>query len=242
MFYTETAEGGINYVYLGNRLIAKDGVIPENGNKQHYLPFGASVEGEINDVGYTGHKFDKDIGLSYMQARYYDPVLGRFMSPDPVGSADQFNLFAYVGNDPISNIDPSGMIKISLRLDALVVVVAGGVSESSNSPAQTGLKSTATVDASVSAGVGYAKEIIAEDGSINGISNGNSGSASADVGKLGLNAGASIGVNFTGTASTDVVNKADEALNKAQGAMDTAAAKTTAGMSQACQSLGGGSC
>lgn len=108
LYYTETIDGGINYIYLGSRLVAKDGVIPENGNKQHYLPFGASVEGEINDVGYTGHKFDKDIGLSYMQARYYDPVLGRFMSPDPIGSADQFNLFAYVGNDPINNNDPTG--------------------------------------------------------------------------------------------------------------------------------------
>ncbi|WP_223271739.1 RHS repeat-associated core domain-containing protein [Colwellia hornerae] len=33
----------------------------------------------------TGHKFDTDIGLSYMQARYYDPVIGRFYSNDPVG-------------------------------------------------------------------------------------------------------------------------------------------------------------
>lgn len=108
LYYTETAEGGVNYIYLGNRLVAKDGAIQENSNKQHYLPFGTSVEGEINDIGYTGHKFDKDIGLNYMQARYYDPVIGRFMSPDPIGSADQFSLYTYVGNDPINENDPTG--------------------------------------------------------------------------------------------------------------------------------------
>jgi RHS repeat-associated protein len=43
------------------------------------------IEGEKDDVGYTGHKFDTDIGLSYMQARYYDPVIGRFYTNDPMG-------------------------------------------------------------------------------------------------------------------------------------------------------------
>lgn len=83
-------------------MIAKDGEVLQNSAKQHYLPFGSSIEGEKNDVGYTGHKFDTAIGLSYMQARYYDPVIGRIYSNDPIGFLEKdistFNRYSYVGN------------------------------------------------------------------------------------------------------------------------------------------------
>ena len=49
-----------------------------------------------------------------MQARYYDPVIGRFLSNDPVGFApsrpDYFNRYAYVGNDPLNKTDPDGQM------------------------------------------------------------------------------------------------------------------------------------
>jgi RHS repeat-associated protein len=61
--------------------------------------------------GYTGQRQD-ETGLVYLHARYYDPALGRFISPDPtVPSASMvgLNRYAYAGNDPVNHIDTNGM-------------------------------------------------------------------------------------------------------------------------------------
>lgn len=78
-----------------------------------YRPYGGIALGTApNGPGYTGHVNDPDVGLVYMQARYYDPAVGRFVSTDPVGP-DQanifnFNRFTYTNNNPINHIDPDG--------------------------------------------------------------------------------------------------------------------------------------
>ena len=59
--------------------------------------------------GYDGYRYDPETGLYHTGARYYDPRLGRFLQPDPIGQAGGVNLYAYVGNDPLNGTDPSGL-------------------------------------------------------------------------------------------------------------------------------------
>ncbi|QQX82580.1 hypothetical protein JK628_15220 [Shewanella sp. KX20019] len=79
-----------------------------------YEPFGKRLGGEKAGIGYTGHLQDTDLGLTYMQARYYDPLIGRFYSNDPIGftgAVDTFNRYSYVANNPYKYTDPTGMTK-----------------------------------------------------------------------------------------------------------------------------------
>lgn len=78
-----------------------------------YKPYGSQVLGSPKaGPGYTGHVNDPDTGFVYMQARYYDPLLGRFLSLDPVDPkpADvySFNRYDYANNNPVINIDTDG--------------------------------------------------------------------------------------------------------------------------------------
>lgn len=53
---------------------------------------------------------EREIGISYYRARYYDPMEGRFLSEDPIGFAGSgTNFYAYVVNNPISFRDASGL-------------------------------------------------------------------------------------------------------------------------------------
>ncbi|WP_186436424.1 RHS repeat-associated core domain-containing protein [Pseudoalteromonas neustonica] len=102
LLLTDGDNGLTEYFYLGNKLIAKE----------------SKVTTSEDSPGYTGHLEDDDLQLTYMQARYYDPVIGRFYSNDPVDALGHlstpngihgFNRYAYANNNPYKYTDPTGM-------------------------------------------------------------------------------------------------------------------------------------
>ena len=100
--------------------------------RQTYLPYGHESEdnsGQSEDhPGYLGKSYSKLTQLSYLGARYYDPIIGRFMAADPEGFTDQdplsFNRYAYGDDNPYRFEDPRG--KFVILINALALEMARG--------------------------------------------------------------------------------------------------------------------
>jgi RHS repeat-associated protein len=137
-FYEKNLDTGTvtTYYYLGDRLVAlRNGaalrymhsdhlggtnvVTDTSGNQDSkitYYPYGdcRNSTGTLEtDRLFTGQRLD-DTGLYYYNARYYDPTLGRFISPDPLVQSpmnpQSLNRYSYVFNNPLKYIDPSGRL------------------------------------------------------------------------------------------------------------------------------------
>jgi RHS repeat-associated protein len=81
--------------------------------RREYEPYGYQTSPTLQDgPNYTGHVADAATGLIYMQQRYYDPVIGRFLSRDEVTAYEKpltnFNPFVYANNNPYRFTDPDG--------------------------------------------------------------------------------------------------------------------------------------
>lgn len=81
--------------------------------RREYEPYGRQLTPVLKDgPGYTGHVQDAVTGLTYMQQRYYNSEIGRFLSVDPVtayeGDLGHFNRYDYAYNNPYRFTDPDG--------------------------------------------------------------------------------------------------------------------------------------
>ena len=92
------------------------GVITE---RERSLSYGQALDGQKREApGFTGHMEDPSLGLVYMQQRYYDPAIGRFLSVDPVGPLqnpiNHFGRYHYANNNPYKYTDPDGRLAFCL--------------------------------------------------------------------------------------------------------------------------------
>jgi RHS repeat-associated protein len=143
--------GGVNTFYLPGDAVMTNGVISWLGRDQinsvrlttdasgavvqraHYRPYGERLEtiaSLMTSKGFIGERDDPETALNYLHARYLDAKLARFISPDPSEDPTEpgvgLNRYAYAGDNPISQLDPSGLIAL---LDNLAGGLIGGAVE-----------------------------------------------------------------------------------------------------------------
>lgn len=102
---------------------------------------GGRAANQVNPFRYRGYYYDTETGLYYVSSRYYNPGIGRWISPEPnvyEGEFDKnagligYNVYAYCANNPVNNLDPTGEFVIStavligIGIGAAIGGVVGG--------------------------------------------------------------------------------------------------------------------
>ena len=201
------------YFYLIDIIGNIVGLVDENGNivvEYDYSSYG-KVEVKKDTVGiskkdhirYKGYIYDEETKLYYLISRYYDPEIGRFISPDSVeyiepSSISGLNLYVYCGNDPINMYDPSGNFAISIGL----LLAIGGI-----------------VGAAIGAGASVAGQYLANGCSwenfswgqlaLDTVLGGVSGMLSMSPLGLGAMVAANAGLGFVGAVGGHLINGSD---------------------------------
>ncbi|BCR35639.1 DNRLRE domain-containing protein [Mariniplasma anaerobium] len=135
---------GIEYYYIKNiqgditKIVDHDGDIVV---KYEYDVWGNIVKitdgsginlAEINPYRYRSYRYDEEINMYYLNSRYYNPVVGRFINADgmlgQVGNALSTNMYAYCANNPVMFTDPSGEFPILIAAFIIGAVISGTAS------------------------------------------------------------------------------------------------------------------
>ncbi len=132
-FYRRDAQGNIAAILDSNGNVLVKYIYDGWGNHAIVAENGEDIEsgiGVLNPFRYRGYYYDTETELYFLQTRYYDPEVGRFISRDSIEYADPetingLNLYAYCGNNPIMNVDPTGNAWWNWLLSIGQIIVGG---------------------------------------------------------------------------------------------------------------------
>lgn len=125
------------YLYLKNLQNDIIGIVDEAGNlvvEYTYDAYGNIIKlidtsncelSNINPFRYRSYYYDKETGWYYLNSRYYNPIIGRFITMDSVEYSGS-NMFKYCNNNPISYYDINGNFAVSLVLGGSIVAQLSG--------------------------------------------------------------------------------------------------------------------
>lgn len=105
------------YYFYHDHLSTPQKVTDENGNTKWqalYTSFGETniaLENVVNNFRLPGQYYDINSSLYYNLQRYYNPYIGRYLTPDPINPKESTNLYVYVSNNPINFFDRTGLLR-----------------------------------------------------------------------------------------------------------------------------------
>ena len=121
-YYKKNLLGDVDRIYDANKNLVAEYKYDAWGNHRIYNSVGIDITedmsynnnvAKLNPFRYRGYYYDTETGLYYLNSRYYDPSIGRFINADDIGyiqpeQINGLNLFAYCGNNPVMYTDPDG--------------------------------------------------------------------------------------------------------------------------------------
>ena len=122
-YFKKNLMGDIDRIYDANKNLVAEYKYDAWGNHRVYTGTGIDITdnssynnsvAKLNPFRYRGYYYDTETGLYYLNSRYYDPSVGRFINADDISyiqptDINGLNLFAYCGNNPVMFIDSSGL-------------------------------------------------------------------------------------------------------------------------------------
>ena len=126
--YRRNLMGDVTHIYTTDGTLVVRYVYDAWGN--HRIITNVDNIGTINPIRYRGYYYDTETDLYYLEARYYDPETGRFISQDSIdfivpNHLTGLNLYAYCNNNPVMNVDPSGCLVFTTALLIAIGIGAG---------------------------------------------------------------------------------------------------------------------